>query len=88
MANGHSGKNRHIAPYPNVIAYRNGLCPLHPQTSFFRIDGVTRRKEAHIGAEKHMVTNGHSRLIKDCKIEIGKEMVAHMNVTTKITIKR
>ena len=49
---------------------------------------MTSRVEAHIRANIGMVADSDHSFIKYGKVEVGKEMVSHMDITTVVTVER
>ena len=81
-------KNGHASSDPDIVTDSHRLRPLPARVSFDRISAMAGRIYADIGTNKTIITDCHPGLIKNRKMEIGKETLSNTNLLAIVTVKR
>lgn len=84
----YTGQNRTRTPDPHIISDCDRLCPLYSFISGRGIKRMTSGIDAHIRSDKSIVTDNYFCLIKDDKIKVGKEVIAHFDIHSIIASER
>ena len=88
ISDGHSRKDGHAAANPYIVTDGHGLGPFPTTVTFNRIRAVASRVNAHIGADKAVVPDGHRSLVQHREIEIGEETLADTDLFAIIAVER
>lgn len=72
-----SGQDGNTAANPDIVPDRNRFGPFSPAVPLDGIGAVTRRINAHIGADEAVVADGDRCLVQHREVEIGEETFSH-----------
>lgn len=88
VANADAREDGYGAAYPAVVAYADGLRPLHAGVALGGVGAVAGGVDGNIRSDEGIIADGYGCFVQYGEVEIGEETLADADVLAVIAVER